>query len=165
MTATSVRPLADTPDDVALGKALVREYVVATAEETDQDVELILTLIPDVADFAGRFLRGGGFLVAEVDGAASGGVGITPSDDGDCEMNRLWIRPEFRRLGLGRILSETALAHARELGFTRMVLDVVPSRTGAIALYQSLGFVRISPFHDYPFEMVAFAKDLGGTPR
>ena len=39
-----IRRLRDVPDDVALGLDLVREYVVAPAEETGQDVELVLSI-------------------------------------------------------------------------------------------------------------------------
>jgi carbonic anhydrase len=155
------RLLADTSDDVALGRTLVREYVVATAEETNQDVDYIISLVPDIDDFAGRYLTsGGGYLVVEIDGDVAGGVGITPRTDGECEMNRLWIRPGFRSSGAGRALAEASLSAARELGFTRIVLDVVPSRTRAIEIYRSLGFTGIEPFHDYGFGMVAFAKEL-----
>ncbi len=66
------RAFADSPADIALGTELVREYVVATAAETGQDVEMILAIVPDLRDFAGRYLRGGAFLVAE-NGAESTG--------------------------------------------------------------------------------------------
>ena len=49
---------------------------------------------------------------------------------------------------------------ARDLGFGRMALGVVPGRTNAIALYRSLGFVETAPSHEYPFEMVFLARDL-----
>jgi GNAT superfamily N-acetyltransferase len=164
--AIALRALADVDADVALGEELVREYVVATAEEqagpgNEPELELILPYIPDWHDFAGRFLRSGGaFLVATVDGAVAGCVGITPLDDGVCEMNRLWVRPAFRAAGLGRILAVTSMDIARDLGFTRMLLDVLPIRTGAIALYRSLGFDEVPPAHEYAFSMVFFGRDL-----
>jgi putative acetyltransferase len=155
-----MRRLGDTPADIALGTELVREYVVATAVETGHDVELILPLIPELHDFAGRYLNGGAFLVAEPDATVAGCVGVTPGADGTCEMNRLWIRPAFRRTGLGRALCEASMDAARELGFVRMALDVVPERTRAIALYRSLGFDETPPAHEYPFAMVFLARDL-----
>jgi GNAT superfamily N-acetyltransferase len=153
-------------DDVALGQALVREYVVATAAERagpdgDPDVELILPYIPDWDDFAGRFLHSGGaFVVADGASDVAGCVGITPLADGVCEMNRLWVRPAFRRFGLGRALAVASIDTARELGFTRMLLDVLPQRTGAIALYHDLGFVEVPPSHEYAFPMVFMGRDL-----
>jgi GNAT superfamily N-acetyltransferase len=155
-----IRALRDEPADLELGTTLVREYVVATAQETGHDVELILTLIPELHDFAAHYLQGGAFLVAETDGQVEGGVGVTPGAAGQCEMNRLWTRPGFRRSGLGRALGAAAITTARDLGFRRMTLDVVPQRVHAIALYRSLGFVDAPPIHDYPFAMVSLARDL-----
>jgi ribosomal protein S18 acetylase RimI-like enzyme len=158
--AVEIRSLRDTAADVAVGSELVREYVVATAEETGPDVEVILALVPDVHDFAGRYLRGGAFLVADSEGRVAGGVGVTPGADGTCEMNRLWIRPHARGRGLGRALCLASMDAARELGFTRMALDVVPERTVAIALYRDLGFTDTEPVHEYPFTMLPLARPL-----
>src|SRR5262249_49615620 len=155
-----IRALEPTPADIALGAALVREYVTATAEELGQDVDVILGLVPDIGDFEGRYFPRGGFLVAEVDGTVAGGVGITACDAGVCEMNRLWVRAPFRRDGIGRALAAGSIDAARDLGFTRMQLDVVPQRTAAIALYRALGFEAVAPTHDYPFEMVFLGRDL-----
>jgi putative acetyltransferase len=165
-----MRPLADSPADVDLGRTLVREYVVATAHEvaepgTEPDIEALKPYIPDWDDFAGRYLRGGAFLVASVDGAVAGGVGITPVDAHRCEMNRLWVREPFRRRGVGRELAVGSMRSAAELGFTRMLLDVVPARTRAIALYRSLGFTEDEPIHTYAFPMLALARDLSLTGR
>jgi ribosomal protein S18 acetylase RimI-like enzyme len=157
-----IRALEPTPGDIELGAALVYEYVVATAEETGIDVDVILGIIPDVkADgFADRYLDGGAYLVADDEGDIVGGVGIAPLDERTCEMNRLWIRAPFRRGGHARTLCEASLDAARELGFRRMALDVVPERTGAIALYESLGFTAAPATHEYPFPMVFLARDL-----
>lgn len=155
-----IRRLRETSVDVALGIELVREYVVATAAETGQDVEVILTLIPELRDFAGRYFRGGAFLVAYADGEVAGCVGVTPGEDVTCEMNRLWIRPDHRRSGLGRALCVASMEAARALGFRRMALDVVPERATALALYRDLGFVEVPPAHEYPFSMVFLAREL-----
>jgi ribosomal protein S18 acetylase RimI-like enzyme len=160
----AIRRLRDEPADVALGTELVHEYVVATALETGLDVDLILPLIRELHDFAGHYLRGGAFLVATsddtVEGAVEGAVGVTPGAGGTCEMNRLWARPGHRRAGLGRALCEASMAAARDLGFRRMILEVLPERTAAIRLYRSLGFVDAPPAHEYPFPMVPLGRDL-----
>ena len=156
-----IRRLQNATADVALGTELVREYVIATAEETGHDVELILPLIPELQDFAARYLTSGGaFLVAEEPDGIAGCVGVTPIDADTCEMNRLYVRDEFRRRGLARALSIASMDAGRELGFTRMILDVVPERKVAIALYRSLGFTDTAPKHDYPFAMVFLARGL-----
>ena len=120
----ALRRLEDTPADVEVGHAIVREYVVATAEEQTEPgqpsvLEAILPHIPDWDDFAGRFLHSGGaFVVATVDDALAGCVGVTPLDDRVCEMNRLWVRPQYRAFGLGRRLAPASMDESRALGFT-----------------------------------------------
>jgi putative acetyltransferase len=165
-TEVAFRRLEDTPADVDLGRDIVREYVVATAHEQagpgeDPDIARILPYIPDWDDFAGRYLhRGGAFVIATVDAALAGCVGVTPLDDRVCEMNRLWVRPPFRKLGLGRQLALRSMEDARGLGFVRMLLDVLPARSTAIALYRSLGFTDVEPTHEYAFPMVFLGRDL-----
>jgi putative acetyltransferase len=75
-------------------------------------------------------------------------------------MNRLWVRERVRCLGLGRALARASMDAARELGFVRMSLDVVPERTVAIAMYHSLGFEPVAPAHEYPFPMVSLGRPL-----
>ncbi len=54
------------------------------------------------------------------------------------------------------------MAEGRRLGFRRMILDVLASRTNAIALYESLGFTEVPPIHTYEFDfhMVFLGRDL-----
>jgi GNAT superfamily N-acetyltransferase len=160
----------DDPDDVALGRALVEEYVSFTVDEAidvlgawpSGDAADVHQLVPDLRDFTGRY-RDGSFLVATADdrdGQIAGGVGITRIDERVCEMNRLWIRPDFQGGGSGRTLVAGCLDRARGMGFSRMILDAAPYRERAIALYRSFGFADAPPIHTYPFEMVSLALDL-----
>ncbi len=164
--AFTLRVLTASASDLDVGKWLVREYVEHTAREmaepgSEPDLAEILPYIPDYHDFASRYHAPGAlFLVAERDGAVGGGVGVSRYDDRSCEMNRLWVRPGHRGLGLGRALAAGSLSHARSRGYERMVLDVLKSRTVPIALYRSLGFVDAEPIHEYTFEVVPLALGL-----
>lgn len=158
----SIRQLDSTPADHALGLTLVREYTVATAAELDLPLAELLPYIPDYDEFPGRYHPDGAFLVAEVDGEPAGAVGIAPIGGGRCEMNRLWVRPAFRQLGLGRDLVQASLDRAARLGFWSMALEVACARQGAIALYRSLGFTDCPLYHDFPFPMLALCRDLEG---
>ena len=167
---TTVRALDPVvADDLALGLALLDEYILYTYDEmraasfaTDLDLEHLREIIADHAVFAERYSRpSGAFLVIESEaGDAAGCVGLSRYADDECEMNRLFIRQGHQGSGLGRLLTAASLDHARALGYRRMVLEVVPYRTRAIALYRSLGFVDHEQLHDYPFEVVALARDL-----
>lgn len=64
------------------------------------------------------------------------------------EVKRLYVDPAARGLGLARLLLDRLHAHGRALGATRSVLDCLPQRTGAIALYRSIGYRDIPPYLD-----------------
>ena len=150
----------DSPEFQNLGRCMVEEYVEATELEMDWPVEELVPYIDDYTAFPGKFMPGGDFLIAYLSESPAGCVGITPGEDGLCEMNRLWVRPAFRGRRVGRALAEEALVRARNLGFQRMGLDVLPSREGAVSMYKRLGFLLCEPFHEYEFEMLGLQRKL-----
>lgn len=167
----SIRGLTDTVEDVVAGRELVREYVIFTHEEALQhgvpgmpaDLAAFAHLIPDVDDFAAHYVvPGAQYLVAERKGTIVGGVGIVDHDVRTSVMKRLWVREEGRGSGAGRALALAAIAGARSLGYDRVVLDVAPYRTHALALYRSLGFGPHPPIAEYPFEMTTLQADITG---
>lgn len=59
----------------------------------------------------------------------------------DCLLEDLFVEPAARGAGLGRAMTEFAMAYARdERGARRMELDVNEANTAALELYESLGF-------------------------
>jgi GNAT superfamily N-acetyltransferase len=57
----------------------------------------------------------------------------------------MWVRPRFRGFALGRRLAERVIAEASTVGYTRMLLDSLPSLRSPLSLYRPLGFREISP--------------------
>lgn len=78
-------------------------------------------------------------LVALLGDTAVGCLVVNSVADGQSEIKRLWTDPEFRGRGIASALLGAALAHAAEQGAT-VRLSVWEWRTGAIALYERLGF-------------------------
>jgi ribosomal protein S18 acetylase RimI-like enzyme len=113
----------------------------------------------ELADLPGNYAPpAGGLWLARVEGALAGCVGFRPHAGGACEMKRLWVRPGFRGLGLGRRLAETSIAAARRAGYRTMCLDTLGFMDEARALYESLGFREIPAYYDNPLADVRYLE-------
>ena len=105
--------------------------------------------------------RGGGCLMARVDGKAAGFVAwrelesnVAPNS---WELKRLWVRSSARGLGLGRSLTLAVLDRAVKAGRQAVYLDTVPeSMAAAHRLYLEWGFTPCSQFNDNPVEGLAY---------
>jgi putative acetyltransferase len=111
----------------------------------------------ELATLPGNYSRPGGRLLLAVDGATTLGViALRPLRDRDCEMKRLYVRPEGRGRGLGRMLAVAVIGEARRAGYHRILLDTLPAMKEAQALYRSLGFEEIAPYYPNPIEGTSY---------
>jgi len=90
----------------------------------------------------------GTLLLARINGAIAGCVGVRPLDAGRCEMKRLYLQEFCRGSGGGRVLAERAISFARKAGYKSMVLDTLPQMVAALRLYYDLGFKRCAPYYN-----------------
>ena len=77
------------------------------------------------------------------------GYGVLSIGAGEAHLLNLCVREEFRARGLGRRLLEELLDSAREQGARVCFLEVRPANTGAIRLYQVMGFQQIGVRRGY----------------
>lgn len=104
----------------------------------------------------------GSLLMAWVDTQLAGCCGLRPLDTVDypnaCEMKRLYVRPMWRNLGLGRRLAEATLDCARMAGYSCVLLDTLHGMETARAMYHELGFEEIPPYYFNPNEGAHYLK-------
>ena len=145
---------AESTAEIAQIRTLFEEYAVALAIDLGfQDFARELAELPgDYASPEGRI------LVAIEAETSAGCVALRPLSDRDCEMKRLYVRPQFRGRGLGASLAEEIIAVGRAIGYQRMLLDSMPSMREAIALYRRLGFRPIAPYRFNPVPGAVFME-------
>ena len=146
-----VKPLtfveANSASQIAQARELFLEYAQSLGfslcfQNFDQE---LADLPGDYAPPAGRL------LLAEVEGQLAGCVALHKLDPAICEMKRLYLRPQFRGKGLGRLLAEKIIAEARRIGYEHMRLDTVgPVMKDAVAMYRRFGFKDIAPYRPNP---------------
>jgi putative acetyltransferase len=117
----------------------------------------------ELAALPGDYAPSGGLLLlALVDGEVAGCGAFRPLPDADyanaCEMKRLYVRPAFRRFGLGRLLAQSLIDRATEAGYSAMLLDTLDDMEAARGLYQSLGFEEVPPFYFNPLPGAHYLK-------
>lgn len=152
---------ATTQNDIDQARELFKEYEASLGISLCfQSFDKELASLPgDYAPPRGRLL-----LAREFDQLV-GCVALRPVASTTCEMKRLFLRPEYRSRGLGRVLVEALIEEARKIGYTHMRLDTITDRMGrAVELYKSMGFVEIEPYYDSPVDTTKFMElDLGST--
>lgn len=102
------------------------------------------------------------FVVARLNGRATGCGGIKWLGDGTAELKRIFVRDDARGHGLGRRIM-TALEGLAEIrNVQRLYLETGPLNTEAVHLYQKLGYRICGPFADYEENLhsLFMSKDL-----
>jgi len=97
-------------------------------------------------------LPDGRLYIAKVEDQTAGCIGLRRFDDSACEMKRLFVRPQFRRLKVGRLLAEKVIQEAKMIGYKHLVLDTLAQLETASILYKSLGFYEIEPYYLNPLD-------------
>jgi putative acetyltransferase len=135
-----------TGGEVEEARIIFQEY----ADSLGAD-ECLQNFAEELATLPGRYARPEGrLLLALVEGQVAGCAALRSLDDQTGEMKRVYVRPAFRGLGLGRMLAESILHESRTAGYRRVRLDTLRTMLGAQQLYRELGFREIAPYIDNP---------------
>jgi GNAT superfamily N-acetyltransferase len=145
---------ARTTEDLSRAKALFEEY--ASSLHFDLDFQ---NFREELAGLPGGYAPPEGCLLLAMDEVqAARCAALRKIDREICEMKRLYVRPSFRRLGVGRTLALAIIREARKIGYRRMRLDTVPAMKEAQTLYESLGFLNILPYRHNPVPGAVFLE-------
>jgi GNAT superfamily N-acetyltransferase len=98
-------------------------------------------------------LRGpsGTYLVGRIGEAAVAGGGVRRLGPGLAEIKRMYVRPQWRSLGVAGALLGALEAWAVELGYPIVRLDTGPLQPYARRLYEGAGYRAIDAYNDNPF--------------
>ena|SRR5215467_6181354 len=89
------------------------------------------------------------FFVTRQDGAPVGCGGIKLFDTEYGELKRMWVRPQARGSGLGKLMLNYLADFCRKRAITILRLETGIYQVEAIGLYEGFGFQRRPPFGEY----------------
>ncbi|TQN42401.1 acetyltransferase (GNAT) family protein [Blastococcus colisei] len=145
MTDVDIRPATPAEAEQLLAdsrrifaESLTRHRGLSAEEAAAKAAGDTAALLPDGAGTPGHL-----FLAARREGNLTGGVWVAmrgPDRPDAAWIYHLWVAPSERRRGLGRRLVEEAADAVRERGARHLQLNVFGDNTGAIALYERMGF-------------------------
>jgi putative acetyltransferase len=145
---------ANTDGDVVVVRELWREYWESFGLSLDfQGFGSEMRGLPGVygAD-------SGALLLALYKDEPAGTIALRRLDEKSGEVKRLYLRPQFRGLGLGRRLVEEVVKRARGFGYDCLYADTLPVMIDALSLYERMGFERIAAYAPVPTPGAIYMK-------
>ena len=137
---------------------IARDLFIEYANSLDIDL-CFQNFDKELAELPGDYsVPAGRLLLVEHEGKIAGCVALRKIDDKICEMKRLYVKPGFRGLKIGKTLAEKIIEEARTIGYKKMRLDTLPQMREAINMYKSLGFEEIEPYRYNPGQGALFME-------
>jgi GNAT superfamily N-acetyltransferase len=110
------------------------QWRASLANENDRQA---LLLHPDAVDLPLAQIAARQVLVADLGGSVAGFAAILPRDDGDIDLDGLFVEPDLWKAGVGRALVDHCSRVGRRMG--ARALHVV-GNPHALGFYQACGF-------------------------
>lgn len=102
----------------------------------------------------------GRFYLALLHGQTAGVGCLRQLEEKVAEIQRMYVPPQFRGLGIGRAIANHLIQDARSLGYRQLKLESLEFLEAAHALYRSLGSHEIDPYADNSMESYQDTKQL-----
>ena len=146
------------PDEI---RQLFTEYTTLLTEGDPQFREYlrIQNYDAEIAHLEDKYGQPDGRLyLALANGRSAGCIALRKLNATQCEMKRLYVRPEYHSLGIGKRLTERILLDARSMGYRQILLDTFPFLDRAIGMYRRLGFRETDKYNDSPMASTVYLK-------
>lgn len=153
MTTNQIEYIRSNSDDAAFITLIEEFNIVLTADygvnQTDYDEQ---NVFPEPIDI----------IMIYNNGTAIGCGGFKNYDETSAEAKRVYIKPEYRKQGLGRGIMLEIEKWIIEEGYANVVLETGDLQYAAIELYKRMGYSEIDkypPYENSPAS-VCFKKNL-----
>ena len=100
----------------------------------------------------------GRLYIVLCDGNISGCIALRKIDSENCEMKRLYVKPEYRGKNIGALLVKNIINEAREIGYKHILLDTLPFLQTAMEMYKRYGFYEIESYNNSPMDNLIYLK-------
>jgi len=142
-----------TPTEMEQIRELFREYYRFLAREHGLDISY-QGIEDELASLPGKYAAPKGRLILAIEeNHPVGCAALRPIDEQICELKRMYVLPQYRGQGVGKVLAQTLIKEARQIGYRLIRLDTGNFLTAAIKLYKTLGFKQIDPYNEVPEEI------------
>ena len=102
----------------------------------------------DLADIEQHYFSKNGYFGVVIEHTTNeiiGTFGLYRLDDASCELRKMYLLKRARGKGVGEFILKYAIQKAKEIGYSRIVLETISPLKEAIALYKKHGFKEITP--------------------
>lgn len=133
MLSVKIRPA------IASERKILEELQWRASLKNPHDRDALLAN-PDAIELTAEQIERGGVFVAEVAEAPVGFAAVLPREDGDSELDALFVEPAFWQRGIGRVLVEHCCAVAKAACAESLHVVGNPHAEG---FYSSCRFVKL----------------------
>ncbi|MBE5851794.1 MAG: GNAT family N-acetyltransferase [Lachnospiraceae bacterium] len=151
-------PAYDFPQEVSI---LFKEYTEMLIAENPgfKDYLALQNYDEEIAHLEVKYGKPQGRLyLAYYEGKLAGCIGLRKIDNDNCEMKRLYVKPEFRGKHIASQMVKKIIEDAKEIGYQNILLDTFPFLESAIMMYKRYGFVEIESYNNSPMQGLVYLK-------
>jgi N-acetylglutamate synthase-like GNAT family acetyltransferase len=146
----------ETEEEIFLAKNLILEYIKwLNADLAFQNIE------DELKNFPKKYKPPEGeFIIAKENGNVIGCVAIKKLENKICEMKRLFVKDEYKKMGIGRTLVEKIIDESRIKNYERIRLDTLETMEDALKIYYKNGFYEIKPYYNNPNSGIVYLEKI-----